>query len=283
MSAATQVGVRPGSAGARQQLLYHLRVLHVVASAEFKLKYAGSALGYVWSLVKPLTLFTMLYLVFGRVFHLGSISRYYPLSLLIGIVLITFFNDATNLGMSSLVARESLLRKLSFPRLVIPTAATLTAAMTFVVNTIAVVAFIAWNKLVPQPNWLFLIPLLLELYVFTLAVALILSTLFVRIRDIGQIWELALQVIFYASPIIYPIGYLPQWARKIVFFNPLTQVLQDIRAVILSPDLKPNRITVADAFHSSAARLIPIGIAILFFIAAVMLFRREESYFAERV
>src|SRR5881628_2772228 len=127
MTAATHVGERLRIAGARDQLLYHLRVLHVVASAEFKLKYSGSALGYVWSLVKPLTLFTMLYLVFGRVFKLGHISHYYPLSLLLGIVLITFFNDASNLGMSSLVARESLMRKLSFPRMVVPTAATLTA------------------------------------------------------------------------------------------------------------------------------------------------------------
>src|SRR5262245_63649543 len=101
MSAATHAGRSP-AAGARRRLLYHLRVLHVVASAEFKLKYAGSALGYVWSLIKPLTLFTMLYLVFGRVFKLADISKYYPLSLLLGIVVFTFFSDATNLGMSSL-------------------------------------------------------------------------------------------------------------------------------------------------------------------------------------
>src|SRR5262249_29521092 len=251
--------------------------------AEFKLKYAGSALGYVWSLLKPLTLFTILYLVFGHVFNLNDISKYYPLSLLIGIVLITFFNDATNLGMTSLVARESLLRKLSFPRMVVPTAATLTAAMTFCVNLIAVAGFIAYNKLVPQWDWLLLIPLLLELYLFTLAIALILATLFVRIRDIGQIWELALFVIFYASPIIYPIGYLPEWARKLVFVNPLTQVIQDVRAIILSPDIPPNRITITTAFDTSAARLIPICVVILFAVIAVVLFRREEPYFAERV
>jgi|1186.fasta_scaffold28491_2 ABC-2 type transport system permease protein len=283
MSAASHAGGRLSATGARGRLLYHLRVLHVVASAEFKLKYAGSALGYVWSLIKPLTLFTMLYLVFGRVFKLQDISRYYPLSLLLGIVVFTFFSDATNLGMSSLVARESLLRKLSFPRMVIPTAATLTAAMTFGVNLIAIVAFVSWNKIIPNGYWLLLVPLLIELYVFALAVALILATLFVRARDIGQIWELALQVIFYASPIIYPIGYLPDWARKIVFINPLTQIIQDIRAVVLSADLKPNRITVADAFHAGGARLIPIGVTILLLLAAIRLFRREEPYFAERV
>jgi len=279
--AMTATGARNG--GTRRALAQQVRTLAVVAGAEFKLKYSGSVLGYVWSLIKPLTLFTMMYLVFGRVFNLNQISKYYPLSLLLGIVLITFFNDATILGMSSLVTRESLLRKLSFPRMIIPTAATVTAAMTFCVNLLAITAFIAWKQLVPHVSWLLLVPLLLELYVFSLAVALILSTLFVRLRYIGQIWELALQVIFYASPIIYPVGYLPPWARKIVFLNPLTQILQDVRSIILRPDIRPNRITVADAFHTGAARLLPIAVVLVFIASAVALFRREEPYFAERV
>jgi ABC-2 type transport system permease protein len=264
-------------------IAHPLRVLHVIAGAEFKLKYAGSTLGYVWSLVKPLVLFTMLYLVFGRVFHLGGISRYYPLSLLLGIVLFTFFQDATSLGMNSLVVRESLLRKLAFPRVIIPTAATLTAAITFGINLIAIVAFIAWNKLTPQPDWLLIVPLLLELYIFTLAIALILAAAFVRLRDIGQIWELALQVFFYASPIVYPIGYLPAWARKVVFLNPFTQVLQDVRSLILYPDLKPNKITAADAFGFTGGQIIPIAVALVVAFVAFKLFRREEPYFAERV
>src|SRR3954453_19121365 len=283
MSAASHAGGRLRASGARGRLLYHLRVLHVVASAEFKLKYAGSTLGYVWSLVKPLTLFTMLYLVFGRVFHLGAISHYYPLSLLIGIVLFTFFQDATVLGMNSLVVRESLLRKLSFPRIVIPTSATLTAAITFGVNLFAVLGFIAWNRLAPTWSWLLIPLLLIELYVFTLSIALILATLFVRLRDIGQVWELLLQVFFYASPIVYPIGYLPEWARKIVFLNPFTQVLQDIRSIVLYPDLPPNRITAADAFGFPGAQVIPITIVVILAFVALRMFRRDEPYFAERV
>jgi ABC-2 type transport system permease protein len=185
--------------------------------------------------------------------------------------------------MYSLVARESLLRKLSFPRLIIPTSATLTAAITFGVNLIAIAGFVAWKHLIPQWNWFLLIPLLLELYVFVLSIALILSSLFVRFRDIGQIWELLLQLLFYASPIVYPIGYLPEWARKVCFFYPFTQVLQDIRSIVLYPDLKPNRLTVADAFGTSAARLIPFTIVMVLALAALALFRREEPYFAERV
>jgi ABC-2 type transport system permease protein len=277
MSAVT-VADRP-----KDRVRSRLRILHVVASADFKLKYSGSALGYVWSLIKPLTLFTMLYLVFGRVFKLGAISQYYALALLLGIVLVTFFNDATTLGMYSLVARESLLRKLSFARSVIPTSATLTAAITFGINLIAIAAFIAYKQIVPKVNWLLLIPLMLELYVWILAISLLLSALFVRLRDIGQVWELVLQVLFYASPIIYPIGYLPVWARKIVFLNPFTQVLQDVRSIVLYPDLPPNRITIGDAFGTSWARLLPVAIVLVVAAVAIKLFRREEPYFAERV
>jgi ABC-2 type transport system permease protein len=200
-----------------------------------------------------------------------------------GIVLFTFFADATSLGMWSIVNRESLLRKLSFPRLVIPTAATLTAAITFCVNSVVVAGFLAWNQIMPQPEWLLVVPLLLELYVFILGVAFILSMLFVRLRDIGQVWELALQLMFYASPIIYPIGFLPEWMRKLVFLNPFTQVLQDIRAVILYPDLAPNRITASQAFDTAGARLLPIAIAFGVFFLGLYLFRREEPWMAERV
>jgi ABC-2 type transport system permease protein len=283
MSAATGIADHSRPARAYDRVRGLLRVLHVIAAADFKLKYSGSALGYAWSLIKPFALFTMLYLVFGRIFKLGAISHYYSLSLLLGICLVTFFNDATLLGMYSLVSRESLLRKLAFPRLIVPMSATLTAAITFSVNLIAIAAFVIWKHLVPQWNWFLLIPLVIELYVFILSVALILSALFVRFRDIGQIWELVLQLLFYASPIVYPIGYLPPWGRKICFFYPFTQVLQDIRSIVLYPDLKPNRLTVADAFGTSAARLIPIAIVLLLGLAALALFRREEPYFAERV
>ena len=259
------------------------RVLRVIAASEFKLKYSGSVLGYVWSLVKPLALFTILYAVFAHIFRLGTVSNYYPVSLLMGIVLFTLFADATSMGMWSLVQRESLLRKLSFPRVIIPTAATLTAAMTFGVNTLAVCVFIAWNGITPQPEWLLVIPLLLELYIFVLGIALLLATAFVRLRDIAQVWELALQLMFYASPIIYPIGFLPPLLRKLAFLNPFVQVLQDIRDIVLYPDLAPNRITVGEAFGHPAMRLVPIAIAFAVFALGLWVFKRDEPWFAERI
>jgi ABC-2 type transport system permease protein len=271
------------NAGRSGRLQHNLRILRVIAAVDFKLKYAGSALGYVWSIVKPLALFTMLYLVFAKIFRLGEISRYYPLALLTGIVLYTFFTDATNLATTSLVARESLLRKLSFPRLIIPTSVTLGSAITFCVNLLVVGAFVAWNQIPPRLNWFLLLPLLAQFYVLTLGVSLILATLFVRFRDISQVWELATQLLLYATPIIYPVGFLPEWARTIAFLNPITQILQDVRAIVLYQDLAPNLITANDAFGSSAGRLIPIGITLVVFAAGLALFKHEEPWFAERV
>jgi ABC-2 type transport system permease protein len=184
--------------------------------------------------------------------------------------------------MNSIVSRESLLRKMSFPRLVIPISATLTAGITLLINLTVIIGFIAWNQIVPRVNWLLIVPLVAELYLFVLGLALILTTLFVRFRDVGQIWELVLQLMFYASPIIYPIGYLPAWARHVVFVNPFTQVMQDIRAIILYDDLSPNRITAAVAFGSPAGRVIPLAVVALVFVIGLYLFKREEPWFAER-
>ena len=233
--------------------------------------------------MKPLALFTVLYLVFAKLFRLGEISDYYPLALLIGIVLYTFFADATNLAMSSIVARENLIRKLAFPRLIIPSSMTIGSAITFGINLLVVALFIAWNRIPPQPEWLLLVPLLLQYYVFVLGISLVLATLFVRFRDIGQVWELATQLLLYATPIIYPVGFLPEWARSLAFLSPLTQVLQDVRALVLYQDLEPNRITASDAFGFTGGRLIPIGITIAIFAFGLYLFRREEPMFAERV
>jgi ABC-2 type transport system permease protein len=248
--------------------------------AEFKLKYAGSALGYLWSVVKPLSLFTVMYLVFGRVFKLGSVSPYYGLALLIGIVIWSFFADGTTQGMVALVHRESLLRRMRFPRMIIPTAATLTAAMTFGINLVVVAGFILWKGIVPEPSWLLIPLLLLELYLFTLGTALVLTTLFVSLRDMGQVWELGVQLLFYVTPIVYPVTLLPSWARDLTFLFPVTQVIQDTRALIL-PDDSGMTVTSAEVL-GQFGRLVPIALTLLGLLFGVALFKRHEPWFAER-
>jgi ABC-2 type transport system permease protein len=121
-----------------------------------------------------------------------------------------------------------------------------------------------------------------ELFALVLGVSLILAAVFIRLRDVGQVWDLVLQLFFYASPIIYPIGYLPNWARRLAFLNPFTQILQQIRATVLYPDLGSNRITAHQAL-GPWLDLAPIAIVFVLLAAALVFFRREEPWFAERV
>jgi ABC-2 type transport system permease protein len=265
----------------RRGIAHRLRILQVMVRADFKLKYADSALGYVWSVAKPLSVFTVMYLVFGRIFNLDAITEFYGIALLLGIVLFTFFGDATSQGMVSLVHRESLLKRLRFPRTMIPTAATLTAAMTSSINLVVVGGFVAWQGIVPKPSWLLLVPLAVELYLFTLGCALVLATLFIWLRDIGQVWELGLQVLFYACPIIYPVSYLPPWAREVTSLFPFTQVLQDVRSIVLYEDTTGMTVTTAETL-GEWGRLVAIALALIVFTLGLALFKRYEAWFAER-
>jgi ABC-2 type transport system permease protein len=276
---ATPILARQGTRARMASLRHQARVVHVIAASEFKLKYSDSALGYLWSLLKPLGLFTMLYIVFGRFFKLSSGIQHYPLYLIIGIVLWTYFADGTTLAMASIVSRNSLISKLSFPRLIIPVSITITAALTLAVNLLAVVAFIAGARIVPDPDWMLLPLLLLELYLVTLGVGLILATLYVRLRDIGQVWELLLQLLFYASPIIYPAGFLPPWFKPIAFLSPFVQIVQDARAIIFPSNAN---VTAATVYGSRFGDLLPMGIGLALLVGGYLLFRREEPRFAER-
>ena len=271
------LGERPDR---RARLLQQLRILRVIAGTEYKLKYAESALGYVWSVAKPLTMFAVLYTVFGRFFKLNAGFEHYPLYLLIGIVLWNFFLDGTSLAMSSLVARASLLRRLAFPHLVIPVSVLVSAAITFLVNLLVVGVFVAANGLEPSASWLWIPLLLVELLVFTGGVGLVLATTFVRMRDVHQVWELVTQLLFFASPIIYPVGFLPPWAQPIAFVNPFVQVMQDLRAIIIGG---AQGITTADVYDTSWGYAAPLGFCAAVVVFGLWLFRRESPWFAERV
>jgi len=272
MAAATSGMARFG--GIRQ----YAHVVRVVASAEFKLKYSGSALGYIWSIVKPLALFGMLYIVFGRFFKLESIPHY-PLYLLLGIVLWTYFTDTTSIAMTSLLARSSLISKLWFPRVIVPLSVSATTSITLAVNLVAVAVFVAANRIAPTWTWLLLPPLLGELFLVSLGVGLFLSALFVRLRDTGQVWDLVLQLMFYASPIIYPVSFLPPWWKPIAFLSPLVQIIQDARwALIPSAAVA----TPSDIYGTPLGELIPLTVAAIVVAGGYLFFRSQSPWFAER-
>lgn len=259
----------------RERLAYQLRVLRVMAAVEFKMKYVDSALGYVWSLAKPLAYFGVLSIVFGRFFKTNI--EHFSVYLLLGIVMFTFLVDTVGTTLPSIVTSGVMLRRIAFPPLVIPVAATVTGALTFCMNLVAVAIFVGISGISPRLEWLYLLPLLLELYAFTLGLGLIVATLFVRFRDIAPLWELVAQLTLFASPIMYPISILPGWAERVVTLNPFVQVVQDVRDVVLG-----SHSTVAGVLGSQERRLVPIGIAVATLLVGLWLYRRDAPRFAER-
>jgi ABC-2 type transport system permease protein len=260
----------------RDRLAYQLRVLRVIAGVQFKLKYVDSVLGYFWSIAKPLAYFAVLWVVFGRFFDTG-VGRF-PLYLLIGIVLFTFLTDAVGLALPSIVERGALLRRIAFPPHVIPLSSTVTAVMTFGVNLVVVALFIGLSGIVPDASWLLLVALLLELYIFIVGLALVISTLFVRFHDIGPIWELFAQLLLFATPIMYPITILPEWAQRVEMLNPFVQVLQDVRYIVIGPHEALGTLPT-----SVGAHVVTVAIALGTFVLGFVIHRADAPYFAERV
>ena len=255
------------------------RLVRVLIGMDIKLRYGDSALGYIWTIGKPMALFSILYMVFGRLARFPNTPPHYALSLVIGVMLWYFFADGVTRTMGSIVTNGSLLRKLPFPRIVIPLSASLTAFVTFGLGLLPIAAFIAWNGLVPRLNWLVLILLVLELYLVILGLGLVLAVMYVRLRDVAQVWELVLQLLFFLAPIVYPFTIIsPRW-RQVMLLNPFAQIMQDVRAIVIYPDHS----VIAAPAAFSPLRLLPLFAAAFILGLGLVLFKHEEPWLPERV
>jgi ABC-2 type transport system permease protein len=253
-----------------------------LAVTELKVRFFDSALGYLWSLMRPLLFFGVLYLVFSQLIPLGDEIEFYPVVLLMGIVLYTFVSEATGDAVESMVKHESLIRRVAFPRLVIPLAVTVTAAFNLLMNLIVVLGFMAINQVPIRWTWLELPFLLGLLIVMALGIALLLSVLYVRFRDIKPIYGVFLQALFYMTPILYPIEAIikryPEMA-KWVMCNPLAAVNQQVRYAMLDPTAP----SAAAAIGGVWRLLVPLGIIGALFAAGLVCFARMAPRIAEEL
>ena len=181
-------------------------LLKAMVSTDFKLRYQQSFLGYIWSVLKPLMLFTIMYLVFVRFLKFGADVPHFSVALLLGIILWNFFNETTTGGMMSIVGHGDLLRKIHFSKYVVVIASSMSALINFGINFVVVIIFALVNGVRPAFSWLLILPIVLELYIFALGIAFFLSAVYVKLRDLNPIWEVVMQAGFYATPIIYPIS-----------------------------------------------------------------------------
>ena len=258
-------------------------LLKELIKTDFKLRYQGSVLGYLWAVLRPLLMFAILYLVFAKLLRFGSDIPHYPVYLLTGTVLWNFFTECTGQGIQAIVARGDLLRKISFPKYIVVVSATATALINLAINLCVIIIFALINGVTPSFSWL-LVPLsIIELYAFALGISFLLGAINVKYRDVTSIWDVLTQALFYAVPIIYPLslvirsGVYGPLAAKVILLNPIAQVIQDVRFNLITDT------TVTTWSMIGAYGLLSILVVIIVLALAAIFFRRKSRRFAEEV
>lgn len=257
-------------------------LLRELVKTDFKLRYQGSALGYLWSILKPLMLFAVMYVVFIRFLKLGADVPHFAVAMLLGTVLWQFFTETTSLGMMSIVSKGDLLRKLSFPTHIVVIAVSINAFINLMINLVIVFIFGLING-VDISKYVFILPLLLiELYVFALGVTFILATVYVRFRDISPIWEVLLQIGMYMTPIIYPVTLVIEqspFLGKLLMLSPMAQIVQDMRHLLTSPV----NVTTWELINTKPIACIPYILPVVLLIIGFRYFTKHSKKFAEMI
>jgi ABC-2 type transport system permease protein len=275
-AAAPQLGSRSHS------FRHFLQVTRALTSTEFKLRYFDSVLGYLWTLLRPLMLFGVLYLVFTHIVRFGDAVPHYPVMLLAAIVVFNFFSEATSGGLGSLVVRENLLRKVSFPRAAVPISVSMTSAANLGLGIVVVLGFAIVDGVTPSLSWFGFLACVAGAVVLATATAVLLSVLYVQFRDAQPIWEVALQLLFWGTPIIYTIeatDSLADGVGKAMMCNPLAVVIQQGRHWLS----ESSTVSASEAIGSPALLLVPLAISVLVVVASVLLFRKKAPRIAEEL
>lgn len=266
----------------RQRYHYSLILLKQLVKTDFKLRYQGSVLGYAWSLLRPLFLFVILYIVFGVFLKAKGHPPipHYPVYLLLGIVLWNYFAEVTVGSVAAIVGKGELIRKINFPKYVIILAGSFSAFINLLINFVVIGIFMFFGHVELTWKAIIMIPLIAELFVLSLALAFFLSALFVKFRDVTYIWEVIMQAAFYATPILYPLSIIPAKASKILLLNPMAQIIQDARHVLVTPAAQ----TIYDFWGGDRWIWgIPLGITAIIAVLSMAYFRKQSKYFAEEV
>lgn len=255
-------------------------LLSELVRTDFKLRYQGSVLGYAWSLLRPLLIFVILYIVFVKFLKLGTGVPHYPIYLLLGIVLWNFFTEMTVQSLGSIVGRGDLIRKIRIPRWIIVLSSSISALINLFLNLIVVVVFMLLNHVDLLHTSLWLPLILLEIYLLAVGISLFLSAAFVKYRDVGYIWEVVLQAGFYITPILYPLSRITNITfQKLIMLNPMAQSIQAARYSVVTHET----VTGYQVFGGGWHMYIPFAIVGIVLVYGIWFFRRESKYFAENI
>lgn len=257
-------------------------LLQELVKTDFKLRYQDSVLGYLWAVIRPLLLFSILYIVFAKMLRIGNDIPNYPVYLLTGSVLWSFFIECTNQGIQSILMRGDLLRKINFSKFIIVLSATTTAVINMLINLVVIILFALLSGIRPSWQWLLVFLPLFELYCLSLGISLLLGAINVRFRDISSIWEVLSQALFYSIPIIYPISLVAArspLAAKLLLLNPVAQTIQDVRYLLITD----HTITTWNYLDTPFLKIFPLFFVLVLLIFAILYFKKHAKRFAEEI
>lgn len=262
---------------------YSIILYKELVRTDFKLRYQGSFLGYLWALLKPLFMFTVMYVVFVHFLRIGNDVPHWPAALLSGIMIWSFFSEITNSSVMSIVARGDLIRKINFPKFVIIFASATSAIINLVFCMIVLLVFCFINGVEFGPSALMAPVWILEVFLFAIGIGFILSTVYVKVRDINYIWEIVMQALFYASAVIWPISIVAGeqlFLAKLILLNPVAQAIQSFRYDVID-NANQTLATLTDgAWYWN---IIPFAIVLMVFVAGIWIFKKNSPNFAENV
>ncbi len=229
-------------------------------------------------------MFAILYIVFAKLLKFGGDIPHYPVYLLVGTTFWSFFTECTSQGIQAIVNRGDLIRKICFPRYIVVVSATLTAVINVLINLVVIVIFALIDGITPSWTWLLVPLLILELYTLSLGISFLLGAVNVKYRDITSIWDVFIQALFYAVPIIYPVTMVAATsitAAKIILLNPIAQIIQDLRYCLVTTET----ITTWNYVGTGTfiLKFIPLAIVIIMLIWGSWYFRKKSKRFAEEI
>ncbi|MBF1002681.1 MAG: ABC transporter permease [Candidatus Nanogingivalaceae bacterium] len=259
-------------------------LLAELVKTDFKLRYQGSVLGILWSVLKPLMIFVVMYFVFVKFLRITDPSiPNYAITLLLGLSLWAFFTEAVTLGMTSIVARGDLMRKINFPKYIVILSSMVSALISLSINLLVVLAFAIFAGVKYHLTVLWLPFNIILLFAVAFGLALILSTLYVKFRDVSHIWEVFMQILVYSMPIMYPISMVSKVSifgvsvAKLMMLNPIALAIQDIRHNLIALETP----TFWTLFQNYWIAIIPISLAIFLVVFGLWYFNKNSKKFAE--
>jgi lipopolysaccharide transport system permease protein len=253
-----------------KELYSYRSLIWQLAWSEFKLRYKNSILGYFWSLLEPLLMLLVLYIVFSNLMKIQV--EYYQLFLFIGIIIWSFLSRSTTIGMFSVVGKSGMVKKIFFPRDIFVIASCITALLMSIFESLVFIIFMIYFRVPISLNVVYAVPILIFLFIISLGLSLALCALNVFYRDVQFIWQILLQIGFYITPILYTIDIFPKNLQRFVLLNPIARIIISTRDTIIysSPAKEEDLLFL---FLSS----------IVFLLVGYAIFSRLEPRFAEEI